>query len=348
MRVLVTGGTGFLGRPLVRQLLGQGLTVRCFTRPGSSLDGLRSLEAEHAEGSLEIFRGHLGRPDSCAAALEGCEVVFHAAAELRGATAGLFLNNVSATRTLLQAAARSRPRRVVLVSSLGVYGSGSLPRGAVVDEDCPLDPHPHRRDAYTYSKVVQEQVARDTCRREGLPLVVIRPGVIYGPGRDCISGRMGLRLGSWLVMMGGGQELPYTFVENCARAILLAGTVSGAEGQGFNVVDDSPPTNRQLANQYRRAVGPLGTLTVPGWAVSPLSDLCEWYHRWSHGQLPAVLTRYKSWAVWRPFRYSNAKAKAQLGWRPETDFAEGLKQTFTWLRQRRTTGQPTTAPTGSS
>src|SRR5262249_8485384 len=142
-------------------------------------------------------------------------------------------------------------------------------------------------------------------------------------------------LGRFLLRMGGRQPLPYTFVDNCARAILLAGTVPAVEGQVFNVVDDDPPTARELVRLYRSEVGRLRGITVPGWAISPLSALCEWYHHWSRGQLPAVLTRYKSDAMWRPLRYSNARAKAVLGWAPETDFASGLRQTFASLRADR-------------
>jgi nucleoside-diphosphate-sugar epimerase len=343
MRALVTGATGFLGQSVVRQLLGAGVAVRCFARPSSDVQALQGMAAAAPGGELEIVRGSLQSPEACIGAVRDCDVVFHLAAELRGAAAVLFQSNVIGTRVLLDAAARAGCGRLVVVSSLAVHGTGHLPSWAEVDESCPLDPEPHRRDTYTYSKVTEEEVAWAAHRERQLPLVVVRPGVIYGPGRDCISGRLGLRMGNWLVRMGGGQPLPYTFVENCARAIVLAGTVAGIEGEAFNVVDDHPPTSRQLAKLYRGAVGPLRTVPVPGWAVSPLSGLCEWYHRWSHGQLPAVLTRYKSRAMWRPFRYSNAKAKARLGWQPETAFAEGLEQTFTWLRQRRAAGQPTRA-----
>jgi nucleoside-diphosphate-sugar epimerase len=233
---------------------------------------------------------------------------------------------------LIEAALGARVCRCVLVSSLAVYGTAGLRRDDLLDEHCPLDPEPYRRDAYTYSKIAQEKVAWEALHQRGLPLAVIRPGVIYGPGRDCISGRVGIRLGGFLLRMGGRQRLPYTFVDNCARALLLAGVVPAAEGEAFNVVDDDPPTGRELVRLYRAEVGPLRGITVPGWAIAPVSGLCEWYHRWSRGQLPAVLTRYKSDAIWKPLRYDNGKAKGVLGWRPQTDFASGLAQTFAWLR----------------
>jgi nucleoside-diphosphate-sugar epimerase len=258
--------------------------------------------------------------------------VYHIAAETTGATAVLFMGNVVATRVLVESALAIGVRRFVLVSSLGVYGTAGIPVGGSLDESCPLDPKAHLRDPYSYSKVAQERVAWQAHGKMGLPLVVVRPGVIYGPGRDCLTGRVGLRLGNFMLVMGGQQELPYTYVGNCARAVALAGEVAGIEGQAFNVVDDELPTGRQLLKRYRMEVGKLSHLRVPSWAISPLSGLCEWYHRKSRGQLPAVLTRYKSQAMWRALRYPNERAKHGLGWRPAVALATGLQETLAWLR----------------
>lgn len=334
MNALVTGGTGFLGRHLVARLLADGWRVRCLVRGGSDVEALRAAVPAGAGDRLEFFSGSLGDPASCADAVAGCSYVFHLAAEMRGAIAVLFLTNVVGTRNLLRAATNAEVARFVLVSSLAVYDSGRLPRWDCLDENCPIEPSPHLRDGYTYSKVVQERVAWEAHRDEGLPLVVIRPGVIYGPGRDCLSARVGLKLGSVVIAMGGSQLMPYTHVENCARAIALAGSRPGVVGQAFNVIDDDPPTGRGLFRQYRRTVGGVRKVPIPGWLVPTVSGLCEWYHRRSRGQLPAVLTRYKSRAMWKPLRYSNAKAKAALGWRPEKSFTEGLRETLARLSRR--------------
>jgi nucleoside-diphosphate-sugar epimerase len=110
--------------------------------------------------------------------------------------------------------------------------------------------------------------------------------------------------------------------------------VGGIEGQAFNIVDDDRPTCRELVKRYRRMVKRIRVLPIAAGAIGPLSRLCEWYHRRSGGQLPAYMTPYKSMAQWKPLRYSNAKAKHLLGWRPRVSFAEGLEQTFAWLRDQ--------------
>ncbi|MBV8606555.1 MAG: hypothetical protein JO034_03730, partial [Singulisphaera sp.] len=123
----------------------------------------------------------------------------------------------------------------------------------------------------------------------------------------------------------------------CARAVLLAGTAAGAVGEADNVIDDELPTAREILREHRHRLGPVRSATIPRPAISPLSYLCEWYHERSGGQLPAVLTRYKSDAQWKPLRYDNTKAKAALGWEPRVGLAEGLRQTFSWMHQQQGT-----------
>ena len=323
MKVLVTGGAGFLGRRVVERLLAAGASVRCLLRRPSALDDLRGPGVD-----LEIVEGSLGGIVPGSDLARGCEVVVHAAADLRGGTAGMFLTNVVATRGLIEAAGRSGVSRFVLVSSLGVYGTGHLRAGEALDETCPLDPEPHRRDPYSYSKVAQERAAWSAHVAGTVPLVVVRPSVIYGPGRDPITGRVGLRLGRFVLGMGGRHRLPYVYVDNCAEGVALAATAPGVEGEAFNLVDNELPTGRQVMRAHRRAVGGVRAVWVPRPAIGTLSGLSQWYHRASGGQLPAVLTRYKSDAQWKPLRYPNAKAKARLGWAPAVGLAEGIRRTM--------------------
>ena len=83
--------------------------------------------------------------------------------------------------------------------------------------------HPQQRDAYTYSKVLQEDVARQVAGARGLSLTVLRPGVIYGDERGVLTHRIGLHFGGWLLRMGGRQQIPLTYVDNCASAVVQAG-----------------------------------------------------------------------------------------------------------------------------
>ncbi len=328
MNILVTGAAGFLGRRLVRELTGEGLRVRCFLRASSKTDDLRAFLGAEAWQQVEIVRGDLMNAADCRSAVDGVDLVYHVAAGLTGSTAVMFLNTVAPTRRLIDACVEQPVRRFVLVSSLGVYGASGLKRNAVLDESCPVDPHPHLRDPYTYSKIVQEQAAWEAHRERNLPLVVIRPGVIYGPGRGALSNRIGLQLGGRMVQIGGGRQLPYVYVDHVATALRQAGLEAGIVGEAFNVLDDDLPSGRQVLRRYRQAGRRVRSLWIPQSAIGPLSSIYERYSRWSAGQLPAVITRYKTDSMWKPLKFTNAKARERLKWAPHLSFAEAFERSI--------------------
>ena len=329
-RVFVTGGAGFLGRHVVSELLAHGLQVRCLVRrPDAATRLVDAVDAvgQASSGVLELVFGSLRDEPVDRAWLVGCDGIVHAAGARQGAPSVLVRQNVTATRALTEAAAACRIRGFVLVSSLSVYASQSLRRRSVLDERCPIEPAPERRGAYVYSKVLQEAACRDSCRVHSLPLVVIRPGVIYGPGRSCLSDRVGPRLGRLLAVVDPDRPLPYTFVANCASAVVAAALTDGLGGQAFNVVDDELPTARQIVDAYRQSGGDLDVVEVPRWAMTSLSRLYAWWHTRSEGMLPSGLLPYVVEPMYQPLRFSNAAAKMRLRWRPRVDMRTALRLT---------------------
>jgi nucleoside-diphosphate-sugar epimerase len=328
MNALVTGGAGFLGRRLVRELANEGLRVRCFLRDSSNVAELRTFVGDALWSNVEVVRGDLMNATDSRTAVEGMDVVFHAAAGLTGSTAVMFLNTVVPTRRLIDACVEQPVKRFVLVSSLGIYGAAALKRNTVLDESCPIDPTPHRRDPYTYSKAVQEQVAWEAHRERSLPLVVIRPGVIYGPGRGALSNRIGLQIGGRMFRIGGRRQLPYVYVDHVATALRQAGLEPGIVGEAFNVLDDELPSGKRVLGMYRRARRPVKSVWIPQCAIGPLSSLYERYSCWSEGQLPAVITRYRTDSMWKPLQFTNAKARQRLNWSPHLSFAEAFQRSI--------------------
>ena len=330
-RALLTGATGFLGRRVLRTLVRDGWQVRCAVRPTSDTESLRALtcnESPAAGAQVEVVSGDLSSADFCRELLAGVDCVLHLAAALGGSASSLITNTVVPTRSLLNAAADCRVRRVILVSSLGVYGPQKLRRGTVLDEHCPLDASPARRDAYTYSKILQEEVARSISSECGLPLVVMRPGVIFGDERGVLSDRVGLRLGPVLLRMGGRQRIPFTYVENCAEAIVRAANASGIDGEVINILDDHLPTGREVIRRYRRSGRTLHTIGVPRCVIGLLARFNEWYADYSQAQIPAVLTRHRTSAMWKPLRYSNERARRLLNWSPAVSMDEAFERTL--------------------
>jgi len=331
MKILVTGSNGFLGRRVVERLLQSGhRDVRCFVRTGSNTAELDRVCAGYPDAKVEVFQGSLGSPAGAAAALQDVDIVYHLAAGMTGSTADLFLNSVVASKNLLEAIAQTGLVKVVLVSSFGVYGVADLPPGAMVNEDTPLESQPQIRDAYSYSKWRQETLFWDYQKRIGFPLVVVRPGVIYGPSGSPISARVGLNVFGVFLHLGGRNPLPLTYVDNCADAIVLAGDSAEAVGNAFNVHDDDLPTCSEYLKLYRRNYKKLRVVRLPYFALQWVSRVVVNYHKRSKGQLPAIFTPYRTASSWKRTRFSNAKLKA-LGWRPAVSIHEGLRITFDHL-----------------
>jgi len=330
MTVFVTGGTGFLGRRLVVELLRHGHHVRSLVRDQKRRDDLLESVPAEMRGRLEFVTGDLRESASGVAWLRGCDAVIHAAAALSGSPSTIFLDTVVYTRGLVSLAARAGISRFVLVSSLGVYGTDHLKPGSVVDEDCPIEPRPSDRDPYTYAKIAQEEVCWEA-HRAGLPLVVVRPGPLYGPGRSFLTTRLGLQVGNVFLRMGGRQIVPSCYVDNCAAALVLALSAPDVTGQAFNLLDDDVPSAKRLLDAYKRRVGGVRVIRIPEWFVRPLSKWYEAYSRRSEGLFPPVITRYKADAMWKPLRYTNARARQVLGWRPDVAFETGLERTIASL-----------------
>lgn len=336
MKVLVTGAAGFLGRELVARLAAAGFRdIRAFVRPGHDAGVFRRIDDANPGTRIEISTGNMTARADVEAALRDVGLVFHVAAAMKGSAADMFLSTVVGSKRLLDAVSLRPETRVVLVSSLGVYGTASLARGSLLDERSPLETSPERRDPYSYSKWRQDVLFQEYRGRVEFPLVILRPGVIYGPGVPSLSARVGVSVFGTFVSPRGSNRLPLTFVSNCADALIVAARSGEAAGQVYNVVDDDLPTCREYLRRYRREVRALRVLQVPYLAMQGASWMVERYARHSRGQLPAVFTPYRTAALWKGTRFSNEKLKS-IGWRQGVATAEGMQRSFAaWREQER-------------
>jgi nucleoside-diphosphate-sugar epimerase len=171
-------------------------------------------------------------------------------------------------------------------------------------------------------------------KKDGFELVVLRPGVIYGPGGGAFSSRVGLQIGPVFFHLGGSNLLPLSFVANCAEAIVVAAGDSDSAGQAYNVHDDDLPTASRYLREYKRHVKRIRSIRLPYFATRLLARWLQGYHRRSQGQLPGILTLYKVAAAWGGNRFSNAKLHA-LGWQQLVSTPDAMAQTFEYLRQQK-------------
>jgi nucleoside-diphosphate-sugar epimerase len=248
------------------------------------------------------------------------------------------MNSVVTTRNLLDATLEHRClRRFVSISSFAVYTNTQRPRRKPLDEACPVEAQPELRgDPYCFAKVKQDEIVKEYGEKYGIPSVIVRPGYVYGPGNLAITGRVGIGTFGIFLHLGGANTIPFTYVDNCAEAIALAGLTRGVDGEVFNVVDDNLISSRKFLRLYKRNVKRFKSAYIPHAVNYALCYLWEQYSIWSEGQLPPAFNRRKWHASWKQTHYSNEKLKKRLGWMPRVSMKEGLDRYFEACRDKQT------------
>jgi nucleoside-diphosphate-sugar epimerase len=325
MKVLVTGGTGFVGSHLVHRLLSRGHQVTSLDKnPGLVSDELRALGAILISGSV-TDSADVDRT------VAGQDLVFHLASpfgDILQPDQAYWAIEVEGTRNVLGAAERHGVQRVIHCSTQGVHGIITDPPG---DEESPIAP----RDFYCYSKAEGEKVAREFLAR-GLDVVIVRPTSVYGPGdtRGWLKLFQMVNKG-WFVMVGSGRTLNHPiYVENLVDLFELAASAPQARGRTYLAGDDEALTLTELVRAVARALG--GTVRIlrfPSYRIAwYASGLTEAVFK-AVGIRPPLFRRRLSWFITnRQFR--NDRARAELEYRPLVKLDEGLARTAAWYRER--------------
>jgi nucleoside-diphosphate-sugar epimerase len=321
-RVLVTGATGFLGAPLVRRLLAEGARVRVLVRSAAKAEPLRAQGAELAVG--EITDG-----DAVRAALEDVAVVYHLAGRLfmpGVPAADYYTTHVEGTRTLLSAC-RARPRleRVVHCSTTGVLGATG---DHAADEATPYRP----TNAYEETKAEAEVLVR-TAAQEGIGAVIVRPGLVYGPGDLHLLGFF--RAIQRLQFRPIGRQdvwLHPIYIDDLTEALVRCGQHPRALGECFHLAGQEPVTLARLAATIARAEGvalPRGRLPLPAArAVALVGDVVP-----ARLKPLAPLTRSRLDFLTHSRVYNVAKARQVLDFAAAIDLPTGIKRSVAWYRQ---------------
>jgi len=328
--ILVTGAAGFVGSKLVKTLVDRGFkNIRCFGRPCGAIDKIQSIAGSNGKANVDIVKGNLLSREDCAAAAKDAAVIFHLAAG-RGEKSfpDAFANSVVTTRNLLEASLQCASlKRFVSISSFSVYSNRNKPRWRQLDESCPVEERSDLRgDAYCFAKVKQDELVTEYAKRFAIPYVIVRPGYVIGPGNEQITGRVGIDTFGVFLHLGGSNPIPFTYVDNCVDAIVLAGLKAGVEGEVFNIVDDDLPSSRQFLKLYKQKVRHFRSVYVPHVVSYALCGAWESYANWSKGQLPLAFNRRRWHVDWKKTQYANDKAKVRLGWTPKVSMTEGLER----------------------
>jgi nucleoside-diphosphate-sugar epimerase len=325
MRLLITGASGFLGRAIVRAALTAGHRPIAMVRPNVDV-GLFGWGDD-----VEVLRGDLRQAGDWSRALGQVEAVAHAAAATSGDLPQQFAGTVLTTENLLRALDLPNLRRFVHVSSFSVYDFSASNRKAKLSEDGPLETNLEGRDAYTMVKLAQERLVVESCNLASCPLIIVRPGVIFGPGRDWDFGRA-LRLGFFDVVFSPRAKFRLTYVDNCAEAIVAAVTASAPSGSVVNIVDDELPTHAEYHSLCRKAGAKVGLPIYVPWAlVAALGTAVKGFNRLAfsgRAKLPELLALQRQRVRWGPAKYGNRQAHELLGWSPRIGLKEAVRRTF--------------------
>jgi nucleoside-diphosphate-sugar epimerase len=323
---LVTGATGFVGGHVAEACVARGFAVSAIARASSNTALLERL-------GVKVLRGNLGDAGLLGEGLAGTDVVIHCAAKVgdQGGIEDYRPVNVDCLRTVLEACKGQALERFVHISSLGVYE----PRHHYgTDETVPL--FLQHMDGYTQSKAEAEQVALQAYRGDRVPVVILRPGFVYGPRDQTVLPKLieRLRLGQVRYLGGDRRALNAIYVDNLVEAIFLAVDKPAAVGQIYNLTDGEFISKQRFIESIAGAMGFVKPRQIlPRWLAGVLVKVLERQIRRTgpNGQARLTLAQFKFLLL--NLDFSIEKAKRELGYGPRVPFEEGMRATMAWYRQ---------------
>jgi nucleoside-diphosphate-sugar epimerase len=315
-QILVTGGTGFLGSRLC-EVLSREENAKV-TGLGRNLEKASHLEKE----GINLKSVDLQDTEALRQALEGQEIVFHAAAVLGADPETAHAINVEATKELVRLAGEAGVARLVHVSTVGVYDMSDRDE---VDESTPLAyDHPSN---YPRTKALAEKMAREMAAKYNLELAIVRPSMIYGPGHGVWSEGMfkNIQEGNPVFLGDGSAHFNPVYIDDVVDSMIRCATSPNAPGESFNISAD--------ITTWREFMGYYGEISDNEAKGLPLfiARLMAWANKIPGVQTPIdagfieMATSYKYFLI--------DKAKEKLGWEPNTPLEEGIQKTTRWLEE---------------
>ncbi|MCB9638556.1 MAG: NAD-dependent epimerase/dehydratase family protein [Myxococcales bacterium] len=319
-KALVTGGGGFLGQAIIRQLREQGVLVRSLSR--GRYDILESMGVEQVQGDL-------GRAEDVLRASEGCEAIFHVAAKVGvwGEYEDFFRTNVEGTRNILQACQTHGIRHLIYTSSPSVIFDGKDMEG--VDESVP---YPQHADAfYPSTKALAEQEVLKA-NSDTLRTVALRPHLIWGPGDPHLAPRLLKRAKQGRLRRIGDRDplVDTVYVENAADAhILAAKSLLGdgaAAGKAYFITNDEPIGAWTMIDKILAAGGlPPLKKKISAKAAYRLGAILEGVYRFLRIKSEPPMTRFVAKELSTAHWFDISAAKRDLHYQPKVSIEEGLQ-----------------------
>ncbi len=324
MTTLVTGATGLLGSHLVDLLIERGEPVCALVRLGEDASRLR-------EQRVEIRLGDLGDRASLEAAVVGATRVLNCAARTGpwGLEAEYEAANVRGLRDLVELSMAAGVQRIVHVSSITVHGTDV---GGTADESTPLRVEPN---PYSRTKVAGERLLETLARERGAPVVIVRPGWIYGP-RDVASFARFARMiehGGMVVIGSGNNVIPLVYAGDVAQGILLASEARRAVGRAYLLVNDERVMQYQYLSEIAKHLGAMPpSRHIPYRLAVWLGGAAEAVYRLAKRTQAPPLMRFGVQVWGGENRFIIRRAREELGFVPQVSMRDGVERTVAWYR----------------
>ena len=328
MKVLVTGGGGFLGKAIVKLLLDQGDEVRSFSR--NIYPQLTQLGAEQCVGDLNDLSALIK-------AVDGCDLVYHVAAKagVWGSYDDFYQPNVVGTKNILQACKKCDIKRLVYTSSPSVVFDGSDMEG--IDESAPYPDH--FLSWYPQTKAEAEQLVL-AANDSGLATVALRPHLIWGPEDNHLVPRILARGRAGALRRIGNRSclVDTVYIDNAAKAHIQAAKHlspdSSVAGNAYFISNDEPLPLWDIVNRILAAggVSPVTRTISPRLAYAVGSFLERFYQAFRISAEPR-LTRFVAKELSTSHWFDLSAARNDFGYQPEVSIDEGLSRLQDWLQK---------------
>jgi len=327
--LLITGANGFIGSNLCRHFLDRGIQVYALVRETSDLRFLEGLDVRLIRGDLRET-AKIRIPDDISAVVHSASLVSDVAVE-QACELNIFFATVNLVRKL-QAAARPL-RRFVYLSTALVLGYN----GIGISEERPgqsADFLP-----YTRQKKRTEQFLLSEHAERGLPVIILRPGDVYGPNdrTTCAQILRGCERGVPLIVGHGRWHFGYCYVGNLCQAVELAINREGIEGKAYTVTNGELPTWRDFFMAVQKGLGKRQRVYIPVWFAFTVAGIMSGLGKVFPGYQPP-LNYYRIKRITTETTYDISRTVAELGYRPDNNFEAQTAEIINWYFQERKHG----------
>ncbi|WP_426442345.1 NAD-dependent epimerase/dehydratase family protein [Bradyrhizobium genosp. P] len=312
--VLVLGAKGFIGTELVDSLIAAGYRVRAMVRGHAP-------QLEQMQGSsLEIVRGDISDEKDLIAAMEKVEFVYHLARADVKTWADYVKYDVDPTELVARTCLRMGVKRLIYTGTIDSYYAGKA--GATITEATSFG-DVGRRNYYARAKAMAEDVLMQMHREAGLPVVILRPGIVLGKGGTPFHWGVGMwGSGNVCQVWGdGNNKLPFVLVGDVAKALVRSIEVPGIEGRTYNLTDVPLLSAREYLDELQRLAGiKIRAYYTPTWRFF-IADFAKWLIKLAVGHHDS--SRIPSYFDWNSRRqlavFDCSRARHELGWAPASD-----------------------------